>query len=128
MPIKRRDKRIGYASIGMSPMDGFDGFFFFRSRPIFYKTMQRASTTGAKDTDVVGETEEPKPNETIVRYFNRKMRGKEIMDSIHGKGGEIEGLKERKFRSMGTIALATAIKEEKTPKKIYEICKERELI
>lgn len=50
------------------------------------------------------------------------------MDSTCGKDGGIDDLKERKFRSMGTIALATTIKEEKTPKEIYEIYKERELI
>lgn len=128
MPVKRCDKRIDYASIDMSSMDGFDGFFSFQSRPIFYKTIQRASAAGAKGTDAKGETEEPKPSETIVLYFDQKMRGKEIMDSTCGKDGEIDDLKERKFRSMGTIALATTIKEEKTPKEIYEIYKERELI
>lgn len=128
MPVKRCDKRIDYASIDMSSMDGFDGFFSFQSRPIFYKTIQRASAAGAKGTDAKGETEEPKPSETIVLYFDQKMRGKEIMDSTCGKDGGIDDLKERKFRSMGTIALATTIKEEKTPKEIYEIYKERELI
>lgn len=128
MPIKRCDKRIDYASIDMSSMDGFDGFFSFHSRPIFYKTIQRASAAGAKGTDAKGKTEEPKPGETIVLYFDQKMRGKEIMDSTCGKDGGIDDLKERKFRSMGTIALATTIKEEKTPKEIYEIYKERELI
>ena len=128
MPVKRCDKRIDYASIDMSSMGGFDGFFSFQSRPIFYKTIQRASTAGAKGTDAAGETEEPKPSETIVLYFDQKMRGKEIMDSTCGKDGGIDDLKERKFRSMGTIALATTIKEEKTPKEIYEIYKERELI
>lgn len=128
MPVKRCDKRIDYASIDMSSMDGFDGFFSFQSRPIFYKTIQRASAAGAKGTDAKGETEEPKPIETIVLYFDQKMRGKEIMDSTCGKDGGIDDLKERKFRSMGTIALATTIKEEKTPKEIYEIYKERELI
>lgn len=128
MPIKRCDKRIDYSSVDMSSMDGFDGFFSFQSRPIFYKTIQRASAAGAKGTDAAGETEEPKPSETIVLYFDQKMRGKEIMDSTCGKDGGIEDLKERKFRSMGTIALATTIKEEKTPKEIYEIYKERELI
>lgn len=128
MPVKRCDKRIDYASIDMSSMDGFDGFFSFQSRPIFYKTIQRASVAGAKGTDAKGETEEPKPSETIVLYFDQKMRGKEIMDSTCGKDGGIDDLKERKFRSMGTIALATTIKEEKTPKEIYEIYKERELI
>ena len=128
MPIKRCDKRIDYASIDMSSMDGFDGFFSFQSRPIFYKTIQRASTAEAKGTDAAGETEEPKPSETIVLYFDQKMRGKEIMDSTCGKDGGIDELKGRKFRSMGTIALATTIKEEKTPKEIYEIYKERELI
>lgn len=128
MPVKRCDKRIDYASIDMSSMDGFDGFFSFQSRPIFYKTIQRASAAGAKGTDAKGETEEPKPSETIVLYFDQKMRGKEIMDSTCGKDGGIDDLKERKFRSMGAIALATTIKEEKTPKEIYEIYKERELI
>lgn len=128
MPVKRCDKRIDYASIDMSSMDGFDGFFSFQSRPIFYKTIQRASAAGAKGTDAKGETEEPKPSETIVLYFDQKMRGKEIMDSTCGKDGGIDDLKERKFRSMGTIALATTIKEEKTPKEIYGIYKERELI
>ncbi len=128
MPVKRCDKRIDYASIDMSSMDGFDGFFSFQSRPIFYKTIHRASAAGAKGTDAKGETEEPKPSETIVLYFDQKMRGKEIMDSTCGKDGGIDDLKERKFRSMGTIALATTIKEEKTPKEIYEIYKERELI
>lgn len=128
MPVKRCDKRIDYASIDMSSMDGFDGFFSFQSRPIFYKTIQRASAAGAKGTDAKGEAEEPKPSETIVLYFDQKMRGKEIMDSTCGKDGGIDDLKERKFRSMGTIALATTIKEEKTPKEIYEIYKERELI
>ncbi len=128
MPIKRCDKRIDYASVDMSSMDGFDGFFSFQSRPIFYKTIQRASTAGAKGTDAAGETEEPKPSETIVLYFDQKMRSKEIMDSTCGKDGGIDDLKERKFSSMGTIALATTIKEEKTPKEIYEIYKERELI
>lgn len=128
MPVKRCDKRIDYASIDMSSMDGFDGFFSFQSRPIFYKTIQRASAAGAKGTDAKGETEELKPSETIVLYFDQKMRGKEIMDSTCGKDGGIDDLKERKFRSMGTIALATTIKEEKTPKEIYEIYKERELI
>lgn len=128
MPVKRCDKRIDYASIDMSSMDGFGGFFSFQSRPIFYKTIQRASAAGAKGTDAKGETEEPKPSETIVLYFDQKMRGKEIMDSTCGKDGGIDDLKERKFRSMGTIALATTIKEEKTPKEIYEIYKERELI
>lgn len=128
MPVKRCDKRIDYASIDMSSMDGFDGFFSFQSRPIFYKTIQRASAAGEKGTDAKGETEEPKPSETIVLYFDQKMRGKEIMDSTCGKDGGIDDLKERKFRSMGTIALATTIKEEKTPKEIYEIYKERELI
>lgn len=128
MPVKRCDKRIDYASIDMSSMDGFDGFFSFQSRPIFYKTIQRASAAGAKGTDAKGETEEPKPSETIVLYFDQEMRGKEIMDSTCGKDGGIDDLKERKFRSMGTIALATTIKEEKTPKEIYEIYKERELI
>lgn len=128
MPVKRCDKRIDYASIDMSSMDGFDGFFSFQSRPIFYKTIQRASAAGAKGTDAKGETEEPKPSETIVLYFDQKMRGEEIMDSTCGKDGGIDDLKERKFRSMGTIALATTIKEEKTPKEIYEIYKERELI
>lgn len=128
MPIKRCDKRIDYASIDMSSMDGFDGFFSFHSRPIFYKTIQRASAAGAKGTDAKGKTEEPKPGETIVLYFDQKMRGREIMDSTCGKDGGIDDLKERKFRSMGTIALATTIKEEKTPKEIYEIYKERELI
>ena len=128
MPVKRCDKRIDYASIDMSSMDGFDGFFSFQSRPIFYKTIQRASAAGAKGTDAKGETGEPKPSETIVLYFDQKMRGKEIMDSTCGKDGGIDDLKERKFRSMGTIALATTIKEEKTPKEIYEIYKERELI
>lgn len=128
MPVKRCDKRIDYAFIDMSSMDGFDGFFSFQSRPIFYKTIQRASAAGAKGTDAKGETEEPKPSETIVLYFDQKMRGKEIMDSTCGKDGGIDDLKERKFRSMGTIALATTIKEEKTPKEIYEIYKERELI
>lgn len=128
MPVKRCDKRIDYASIDMSSMDGFDGFFSFQSRPIFYKTIQRASAAGAKGRDAKGETEEPKPSETIVLYFDQKMRGKEIMDSTCGKDGGIDDLKERKFRSMGTIALATTIKEEKTPKEIYEIYKERELI
>lgn len=128
MPVKHCDKRIDYASIDMSSMDGFDGFFSFQSRPIFYKTIQRASAAGAKGTDAKGETEEPKPSETIVLYFDQKMRGKEIMDSTCGKDGGIDDLKERKFRSMGTIALATTIKEEKTPKEIYEIYKERELI
>lgn len=128
MPVKRCDKRIDYASIDMSSMDGFDEFFSFQSRPIFYKTIQRASAAGAKGTDAKGETEEPKPSETIVLYFDQKMRGKEIMDSTCGKDGGIDDLKERKFRSMGTIALATTIKEEKTPKEIYEIYKERELI
>lgn len=128
MPVKRCDKRIDYASIDMSSMDGFDGFFSFQSRPIFYKTIQRASAAGAKGTDAKGETEEPKPSETIVLYFDQKMRGKEIMDSTCGKDGGIDDLKEKKFRSMGTIALATTIKEEKTPKEIYEIYKERELI
>ena len=128
MPVKCCDKRIDYASIDMSSMDGFDGFFSFQSRPIFYKTIQRASAAGAKGTDAKGETEEPKPSETIVLYFDQKMRGKEIMDSTCGKDGGIDDLKERKFRSMGTIALATTIKEEKTPKEIYEIYKERELI
>ena len=128
MPVKRCDKRIDYASIDMSSMDGFDGFFSFQSRPIFYKTIQRASAAGAKGTDAKGETEEPKLSETIVLYFDQKMRGKEIMDSTCGKDGGIDDLKERKFRSMGTIALATTIKEEKTPKEIYEIYKERELI
>lgn len=128
MPVKRCDKRIDYASIDMSSMDGFDGFFSFQSRPIFYKTIQRASAAGAKGTDAKGETEEPKPSETIVLYFDQKMRGKEIMDSTCGKDGGIDDLKERKFRSMGTIALAMTIKEEKTPKEIYEIYKERELI
>ena len=128
MPVKRCDKRIDHASIDMSSMDGFDGFFSFQSRPIFYKTIQRASAAGAKGTDAKGETEEPKPSETIVLYFDQKMRGKEIMDSTCGKDGGIDDLKERKFRSMGTIALATTIKEEKTPKEIYEIYKERELI
>lgn len=128
MPVKRCDKRINFASIDMSSMDGFDGFFSFQSRPIFYKTIQRASAAGAKGTDAKGETEEPKPSETIVLYFDQKMRGKEIMDSTCGKDGGIDDLKERKFRSMGTIALATTIKEEKTPKEIYEIYKERELI
>lgn len=128
MPVKRCDKRIDYASIDMSSMEGFDGFFSFQSRPIFYKTIQRASAAGAKGTDAKGETEEPKPSETIVLYFDQKMRGKEIMDSTCGKDGGIDDLKERKFRSMGTIALATTIKEEKTPKEIYEIYKERELI
>lgn len=128
MPVKRCDKRIDYASIDMSSMDGFDGFFSFQSRPIFYKTIQRASAAGAKGRDAKGETEEPKPSETIVLYFDQKMRGKEIMDSTCGKNGGIDDLKERKFRSMGTIALATTIKEEKTPKEIYEIYKERELI
>lgn len=128
MPVKRCDKRIDYASIDISSMDGFDGFFSFQSRPIFYKTIQRASAAGAKGTDAKGETGEPKPSETIVLYFDQKMRGKEIMDSTCGKDGGIDDLKERKFRSMGTIALATTIKEEKTPKEIYEIYKERELI
>lgn len=128
MLVKRCDKRIDYASIDMSSMDGFDGFFSFQSRPIFYKTIQRASAAGAKGRDAKGETEEPKPSETIVLYFDQKMRGKEIMDSTCGKDGGIDDLKERKFRSMGTIALATTIKEEKTPKEIYEIYKERELI
>ena len=128
MPVKHCDKRIDYASIDISSMDGFDGFFSFQSRPIFYKTIQRASAAGAKGTDAKGETEEPKPSETIVLYFDQKMRGKEIMDSTCGKDGGIDDLKERKFRSMGTIALATTIKEEKTPKEIYEIYKERELI
>lgn len=128
MPVKRCDKRIDYASIDMSSMDGFDGFFSFQSRPIFYKTIQRASAAGAKGTDAKGETEEPKPSETIVLYFDQKMRGKEIMDSTCGKDGGIDDLKERKFRSMGTIALATTIREEKTPKEIYEIYKESELI
>lgn len=128
MPVKRCDKRIDYASIDISSMGGFDGFFSFQSRPIFYKTIQRASTAGAKGTDAAGETEKPKPSETIVLYFDQKMRGKEIMDSTCGKDGGIDDLKERKFRSMGTIALATTIKEEKTPKEIYEIYKERELI
>ena len=128
MPVKRCDKRIDYASIDMSSMDGFDGFFSFQSRPIFYKTIQRASAAGVKGTDAKGETEEPKPSETIVLCFDQKMRGKEIMDSTCGKDGGIDDLKERKFCSMGTIALATTIKEEKTPKEIYEIYKERELI
>ena len=128
MPIRHCDKRIDYGSIDMSSMDGFDGFFSFQSRPIFYKTIQRASTAGAKGSDATGETEEPKPSETIVLYFDQKMRSKEIMDSTCGKDGGIEDLKGRKFRSMGTIALATTIKEEKTPKEIYEIYKERELI
>lgn len=128
MPVKRCDKRIDYASIDISSMGGFDGFFSFQSRPIFYKTIQRASTAGAKGTDAAGKTEEPKPSETIVLYFDQKMRGKEIMDSTCGKDGGIDDLKERKFRSMGTIVLATTIKEEKTPKEIYEIYKERELI
>lgn len=126
MPIKRCDKRIDYASVDMSSMDGFDGFFSFQSRPIFYKTIQRVSLAGTESHD--GKTEEPKPSETIVLYFDQKMRGKEIMDSTRGKDGGIEDMKERKFRSMGTIALATTIKEEKTPKEIYEIYKERELI
>ena len=128
MPIKRCDKRIDYASIDMSSMDGFDGFFSFHSRTIFYKTIQRTSAAGAKGTDAKGKTEETKPGETIVLYFDQKMRGKEIMDSTCGKDGGIDDLKERKFRSMGTIALATTIKEEKTSKEIYEIYKERELI
>ena len=128
MPIKRCDKIIDYASIDMSSMDGFDGFFSFHSRTIFYKTIQRTSAAGAKGTDAKGKTEETKPGETIVLYFDQKMRGKEIMDSTCGKDGGIDDLKERKFRSMGTIALATTIKEEKTPKEIYEIYKERELI
>lgn len=126
MPVKRCDKRIDYASVDMSSMDGFDGFFSFQSRPIFYKTMQRASPAGTESHD--GKTEKKTPCETIVLYFDQKMRGKEIMDSTRGKDGGIEELKERKFRSMGTIALATTIKEEKTPKEIYEIYKERELI
>lgn len=126
MPVKRCDKRIDYASVDMSSMDGFDGFFSFQSRPIFYKTIQRASPTGTESHD--GKTEKKTPCETIVLYFDQKMRGKEIMDSTRGKDGGIEELKERKFRSMGTIALATTIKEEKTPKEIYEIYKERELI
>lgn len=126
MPVKRCDKRIDYASVDMSSMDGFDGFFSFQSRPIFYKTIQRASPAGTESHD--GKTEKKTPCETIVLYFDQKMRGKEIMDSTRGKDGGIEELKERKFRSMGTIALATTIKEEKTPKEIYEIYKERELI
>lgn len=126
MPVKRCDKRIDYASVDMSSMDGFDGFFSFQSRPIFYKTIQRASAAGTESHD--GKTEKKTPCETIVLYFDQKMRGKEIMDSTRGKDGGIEELKERKFRSMGTIALATTIKEEKTPKEIYEIYKERELI
>ena len=128
MPIKRSDKRIDYTSIDLSSMDGFDGFFSFQSRPIFYKTIQRTLKTGANDTDVASETEDPKHSETIILYFDQKMRGKEIMDSTCGKDGTIDDLKERKFQSMGTIALATTIKEEKTPKEIYEIYKERELI
>lgn len=126
MPVKRCDKRIDYASVDMSSMDGFDGFFSFQSRPIFYKTIQRASPAGTESHD--GKTEKKTPCETIVLYFDQKMRGKEIMDSTRGKDGGFEELKERKFRSMGTIALATTIKEEKTPKEIYEIYKERELI
>lgn len=126
MPVKRCDKRIAYASVDMSSMDGFDGFFSFQSRPIFYKTIQRASPAGTESHD--GKTEKKTPCETIVLYFDQKMRGKEIMDSTRGKDGGIEELKERKFHSMGTIALATTIKEEKTPKEIYEIYKERELI
>lgn len=128
MPIKRCDKRIDYASVDMSSMDGFDGFFSFQSRPIFYKTIQRASPAGTEIHDAKGETESPTQCETIVLYFDQKMRNKEILDSTCGKDGGIEDLKERKFRSMGTIALATTIKEEKAPKEIYEIYKERELI
>ena len=128
MPIKRCDKRIDYASVDMSSMDGFDGFFSFQSRPIFYKTIQKASPAGTESHDAKGETESPTRCETIVLYFDQKMRSKEILDSTCGKDGGIEDLKERKFRSMGTIALATTIKGKKTPKEIYEIYKERELI
>lgn len=88
MPVKRCDKRIDYASIDMSSMDGFDGFFSFQSRPIFYKTIQRASAAGAKGTDAKGETEEPKPSETIVLYFDQKMRGKESWTRHAERTGE----------------------------------------
>lgn len=41
---------------------------------------------------------------------------------------QIGDLKDMKFRFMGTIALATNVKEKKTSKEIHEIYKERELI
>ncbi len=127
MPIKRNDERIDYSSLDVSRMAGFDGFFNYHSRPIFYKTIQNlAIAYGPYRND--DEKKRMVTKERVVLYFDQKMRNKEIMDATSGKEGDIESLKDKKFSSMGTIALATTIIENKSSKELYEIYKERELI
>ena len=127
MPIKRNDERIDYSSLDMTSMTKFDGFFKFHMRPVFYKIIQNLTISYGPYRN-----EEDKKrminDETIILYFDQKMRNKEIMDAISNKEGDIELLKDKKIISMGTITLATTITENKTPKEIYEIYKERELI
>lgn len=127
MPIKRNDKRIDYSKLDMTTMSGFDGFFNYHDRPIFYKTIQKIKLSYGPYKD----DNDKKKNvieENIVLYFDQKMRNKEIMDATSQKEGDINSLKDKKFPSMGTITLANTIIEHKSPKEIYETYKERELI
>lgn len=113
MPIRRDDSRIEYGSFDISSMKGMDGYFSFRGRPIFYKFIRKPK-----------EGEEY--NETIILYFDEKMRGREVVDST-SKGRSMDDIS-KSFPKMGTITLSSNIKDLDDAQKIYETYKEREII
>ena len=127
MPIKRNDERIDYSTLDMTSMQGFDGYFSYHSRPIFYKTIQTIDSSYGPYRDDA-DKKKSVIRESIILYFDQKMRNKEILDATSQKEGNIDSLKNKRFPSMGTITLASTIIENKTPKEIYETYKERELI
>ena len=55
IPIKRCDRRIDYTTIDLSSMEGFDGFFSFHSRPIFYKTIRKAAIADNQESSDASE-------------------------------------------------------------------------
>lgn len=117
MPVRRNDSRLDYSGINLTTMSGFNGYFRYHSRPVFYKTVQKGEFT--EDGNVA--------KENLILFYDEKMRGKEMNDSTASENKTMEDLSGI-TPSMGTISLASTVREIESPQKIYETYKERELI
>lgn len=141
VPLRRNSKEIDYAKIDTSNISKFDGYFDYRNRLIFFKILSEHKMV-EKQVEAVKKRGRPKKNvpteyeiiqeekDMVVLYYDEQMKHQEFRDTSkriinNNTNYTIEKLEEKQ-KSMGTLTIRS--NKEVSPKELYKVYKEREII